>query len=555
VGWMERKEEMEENGIKSETMEDDGIKSETMEEKNKEEEEKGESDDQYWLQLETPDERKARVRSLYIVHASALVFSLGFSIVLTGILPYLRHLTGMKDEELLEIFGWMVAINPVGQMIFSPILGWLSNKLGSIRLVMYCTCCAYIVGNLLYSCLSLLPAENEGKSRWLCMLAARLMVGISSANLAPSRSYIAGATFKHERTTHISILSLCQALGFVIGPAIQAAVTPIGCNEDYQAGTISLDMYTIPGWISCVVGIIAFVLFLPGIFQESYVSQKEAEHLAKVTGSQTEDIMTAKPDLLAVLVCLFGFFIFMMNYILLETIGVPLCQQQLGWSEEESVQTLGILMSAGAVLSLICFGSIGPLTRKFDERLVYLILGILPMMLSRVAHIPMGSGFPPRKDPSPPTSAYHPASMSFFAASEGGCGGEGGGGGGGCDLEWCEYTPALTEFQFYLGYVIATVSFPFCVGICPALFSKILGPRPQGTWMGLLTASGSLARILGPIAVSYVYEIKGTYWTFGICCGTMVLAGIATTAAFKRLIPMEARITKRAEESAEKSHL
>ena len=37
-----------------------------------------------------------------------------------------------------------------------------------------------------------------------------------------------------------------------------------------------------------------------------------------------------RPDLLAVLVCLFGFIIFNINYILLETIGVPLCQQQLG---------------------------------------------------------------------------------------------------------------------------------------------------------------------------------------------------------------------------------
>jgi len=373
---------------------------EVLEEKKEEEEQEGEvaGEDQYWLQLETPAERKTRIRSLYIVHASALVFSLGFSIVLTGILPYLRHLTGMKDDELLQIFGWMVAINPVGQMIFSPILGWLSNKLGSIRLVMYCTCCVYIAGNLIYSCLSLLPEENEGKSRWICMLVARCMIGISSANLAPSRSYIAGATFMHERNSQIAILSLCQALGFVIGPAIQAAVTPIGSGSAYEQGTLSLDMYTIPGWISCVVGFVAFVLFLPGIFQERYVSQLEAEHISKKNaGGQTEDIMTAKPDLLAVLVCLFGFIIFNINYILLETIGVPLCQQQLGWSEEKSIRILGILMSAGAVLSLICFGLIGPLTKKFDERLVYLLLGILPMLFSRVAHIPMGSGFPPKK--------------------------------------------------------------------------------------------------------------------------------------------------------------
>ena len=58
------------------------------------------------------------------------------------------------------------------------------------------------------------------------MLAGRLLVGISSANLvgsnqpssseerifvqAPSRAYVAGATFKEERSSQLSILSLFQ---------------------------------------------------------------------------------------------------------------------------------------------------------------------------------------------------------------------------------------------------------------------------------------------------------------------------------------------------------
>ena len=37
-----------------------------------------------------------------------------------------------------------------------------------------------------------------------------------------------------------------------------------------------------------------------------------------------------RPDMIAVGTCLLGFFMFMTNYILLETIGVLLCQQQLG---------------------------------------------------------------------------------------------------------------------------------------------------------------------------------------------------------------------------------
>jgi hypothetical protein len=55
-------------------------------EEREEEEERGEGKmDEYWLHLETPAERRSRLVSLYIVHAAMLVFSLGFSIVLTGI--------------------------------------------------------------------------------------------------------------------------------------------------------------------------------------------------------------------------------------------------------------------------------------------------------------------------------------------------------------------------------------------------------------------------------------------------------------------------------------
>ena len=40
----------------------------------------------------------------------------------------------------------------------------------------------------------------------------------------------------------------------------------------------------------------------------------------------------------------------------------------------------------------------------------------------------------------------------------------------------------------------------------------MVGPRPQGVWMGILTAAGSLARICGPVFVSEIYKEFGTYW-------------------------------------------
>ena len=72
---------------------------------------------------EEPFARRERIRSLYMVHFCMMTFSFGYSVVLTGVLPYLRRLTSMDEDHLIELFGWMVAINPIGQMIFSPILG------------------------------------------------------------------------------------------------------------------------------------------------------------------------------------------------------------------------------------------------------------------------------------------------------------------------------------------------------------------------------------------------------------------------------------------------
>lgn len=65
-------------------------------------------------------------------------------------------------------------------------------------------------------------------------------------------------------------------------------------------------------------------------------------------------------------------------------------------------------------------------------------------------------------------------------------------------------------------------SYPIGVTLIQTIFSKILGSRPQGTWMGLFTAGGCVSRILGPVAVGSIYTRYGTTWTFGITMLMMV---------------------------------
>ena len=82
------------------------------------------------------------------------------------------------NERLLELYGIVVSMNPLGQMIFTPISGIVSNKLGSIRLVCLVTSGLYIFGNLLYAILSVFPED----SRLALLIVARLATGIASGN-------------------------------------------------------------------------------------------------------------------------------------------------------------------------------------------------------------------------------------------------------------------------------------------------------------------------------------------------------------------------------------
>ena len=70
----------------------------------------------------------------------------------------------------------------------------------------------------------------------------------STANVAPNRYYVSKATFPSERTTHVAYLSLFQMIGFILGPAIQAALSPIGESGGIaDESSYVFDMYTACG--------------------------------------------------------------------------------------------------------------------------------------------------------------------------------------------------------------------------------------------------------------------------------------------------------------------
>lgn len=203
---------------------------------------------------------------------------------------------------------------------------------------------------------------------------------------------------------------------------------------------------------------------------------------------------------------------------------------QFAWTKEQALWYMGILMAVGGVIACVTFVLIGPLCRRFDEVQVLLWGGFFLMVVGRALHIPMGS--------EPPQMALNKTELAKKLISldlnitktfeNVGCS---------ADQEWCRTTPALTISQFIIGYAATSVGYPIGVTLIQTIFSKILGPRPQGTWMGLMTGSGSLSRVMGPVFVGLIYVKLGTYWTFGFTSVMMMVSMVWLWCFRHRLVP------------------
>ena len=90
-----------------------------------------------------------------------------------------------------------------------------------------------------------------------------------------------------------------QALGFVIGPGIQAAFSPIGCSAFASTGKpyFSLDTYTSCGWCTAFFGLITLLIFsIPNVFVEHNVADIEITAIANGINGKAEGTFYTSSD-------------------------------------------------------------------------------------------------------------------------------------------------------------------------------------------------------------------------------------------------------------------
>lgn len=288
--------------------------------------------------------------------------------------------------------------------------------------------------------------------------------------------------------------------------------------------------------------------------QECNIAEKEERY--RISPNHSSGSSRLKTDYLAISVLLLDYFLILFIYVLLETLVVPLCLDMYAWTAEFTVKIVGIALTIASLITFFMFILGGKLAKKFGDRKVFIICGLIPLTIALVLFFPV-AGKTPRLKQCPNFSqnstdlanndtTFSPDFTLNSSDKENlrvrrealskvddcqalGCP---------PSQEWCSYTPIIHIPQMLTASLLITIGYPISISLSGAIFSKMLRVKSQVLWMGILTSFGSLSRFLGPIFVSYLYTSKGPLWTFAILFILFIFILILTVIFYKRMKPI-----------------
>ncbi|XP_066089542.1 major facilitator superfamily domain-containing protein 8 isoform X5 [Saccopteryx bilineata] len=398
-----------------------------------------------------------------------------------------------------------------------------------------------VTANCLYAYVHVPASHNK-----YYMLVARGLVGFGAGNVAVIRSYIAGATSLQERTNSMANTSACQALGFILGPVFQTCFALIGeKGVTWDTIQLQINMYTAPVLLGAFLGVLNIILIL-SILREHHVDDlgRQCKNI-NFEEASTEEVQLPQGNIdhVAVVTTNVLFFVVLFIFALFETILTPLTMDMYAWTPEQAVLYDGIILAALGVEAVIIFMGIKLLSKKFGERAI-LLGGLIIVWAGFFILLPWGNQFPKVQwedlhNNSIPNTTFGEIFITLWRSPKE----DHSKGPTGCPMAqaWCLDTPVIHLAQFLTAAVLIGIGYPSCNVMSYTLYSKILGPSPQGVYMGWLTASGSAARILGPVFISQVYTSWGPRWAFSLVCGIVVLTIMLVGGAYRRLVAFSVR--------------
>uniref|UniRef100_A0A8C0HHC3 Major facilitator superfamily domain containing 8 n=1 Tax=Chelonoidis abingdonii TaxID=106734 RepID=A0A8C0HHC3_CHEAB len=438
--------------------------------------------------VETQQHYRSRWRSIRIMYLTMFLSSIDLT----------------ADASFL---GWIISSYSLGQMIASPLFGLWSNYRPR-REPLLVSIAISVAANCLYAYVHLPTSHNK-----YYMLVARALVGF-------------GAVFQ-----------TCFSL---IG---EKGVT-------WEIIDLQVNMYTAPVLLGALLGVINIILIF-AMFREHQVDDigrpcKSINFEAEESDYVDQDAQ-GNIDQVAVVATNILFFVILFVFAVFETIATPLTMDMYSWTRKEAVFYNGIILGAIGIESVIVFMVVKVISKKTGERAT-LYGGLLIILVGFFILLPWGKKLPniqweDIKNNSVPRIIFNEMFTPLWKLQTTQLPSNHTAEPTGCSVvqPWCLYTPLIHLAQYITSDILIGLGYPVCNVMSYTLYSKILGPKPQGIYMGWLTASGSGARILGPVFVSQIYTHFGPRWAFSLICGIIIFSLLVLEAAYKRLTAFSVR--------------
>lgn len=301
-------------------------------------------------------EEKLDFKKILPIFVIVLIDLLGLTVIIP-LMPLYATSFG-ADPFLIGVLG---AAYPVMQFIGAPLLGRLSDRYGR-RPILIISQIGTFIGFIVL---------GFATSLWMLFLA-RIIDGISGANISTAQAAITDSTSEKTRTQGLGLLGAAFGLGFVVGPIIAFVSLAMSGND-----------YRIPAFVAA--GFSALSILLTWFwFEETLPIEKRGEGGTRPGFSMQAMFKALGNPAVGILLVLmfaqqiaFGGFEQLLSLFTLNRLGLNASGNAI------------IFVFVGVIVVAVQGGFIGPWSRKLgDRRLIYLGLATLALGLSLTALTP-----------------------------------------------------------------------------------------------------------------------------------------------------------------------
>ena len=287
---------------------------------------------------------------LIVIFTTVFIDLVGFGIVIP-VLPF--YAEGTAFNATPRTVGLLFASYSIMQLIFSPILGGLSDKHGR-RPVLLLSIIGTGIGFIIL---------GLATTVWMLFIG-RILDGITGGNISTAQAYIADVTTEENRAKGMGLIGAAFGLGFIFGPAIGGILSHWGIHVPFFFAAAL-----------CFANAMLLFFTLP----ETVTADHPAKHSAAGGRSLNHIIASLKQPKLAFVLVIY--FLFIVAFSIMTTSFSLYTMFRFGYDAQHT----GYLFAyVGLIAVIIQGGLIGRLVKRFGE-IPLVIFGALCFAISLFA--------------------------------------------------------------------------------------------------------------------------------------------------------------------------